>query len=111
MKVHERVKLLREDKKFSQDYIAHQLGLSQSQYSRRESGEIKFIADEISQLAKLLETSISNSFGEETNLFTIYTQNGGNFGQYISLPEKLIEQYEARIKEKDDMIQLLLGNK
>lgn len=107
MKIHEKVKLLREEKKLSQDFIAHQLGLSQPQYSRRESGEIKFIADEIGKLAKALETSISNLYGEETNSFSIQTQNGGNFGQYVTIPEKLIEQYEARLREKDEIISLL----
>ena len=41
------------------------------------------------------------------------TQKGGNFGQYVSIPDKLIEQYEARLKEKDEMIEILkaLGEK
>ena len=107
MLLHEKIKAIREDKKLSQGYLAHELGLDQSQYSRREKGEIQFIPDEIVKLSKLLETTISNLFGEETNVFTIHIQNGGNFGQYVSTHEKLIEQYELRIQEKDDMIALL----
>lgn len=42
MKIHETIKEIREDKKISQEVVAHNLRLSQSQYSRRESGEIKF---------------------------------------------------------------------
>ncbi|WP_452218600.1 helix-turn-helix domain-containing protein [Lacinutrix undariae] len=102
-----KVKLLREDKKISQEFVSHQLGLSQSQYSRRENGEVKFVAEEIGKLAKLLEVSVSHIYGEETNSFTVHTQNGGNFGQYIQVSEKLIEQYEARLKEKDEIILLL----
>lgn len=109
MKLHEKVKQLREDKKLSQDYIAHELGLNQSQYSRRENGQIQFIAEEIKQLAALLETSIAELYGEETVIFNNHDQKGGNFGQYLNIPEKLIEQYEARLKEKDDTIQLLKG--
>lgn len=107
MDISTKVKLLREDKKLSQEFISHQLGLSQSQYSRREKGEVKFIAEEIGKLAKILEVSVSYIYGEETNSFTVHTQNGGNFGQYIQVSEKLIEQYEARLKEKDEMIRLL----
>lgn len=91
MKIHEKVKFIRESQRVSQEHVAYQLGISQSQYSRRENGEIKFIVDEISELAKILETSISNLFDDETNSFVVHTQNGGNFGQYISFPEKLIE--------------------
>lgn len=107
MKLHERVKTIREEKKLSQDSVAHELGLSQSQYSRRESGEIKFDADEIFGLSKALNTKVSELYGEETNVFSINTQNGGAFGQFVTIPDKLIEQYEKRLQEKDEMIALL----
>ena len=99
MKLHEKVKLLRDEKKLSQDYFANELGLDQSQYSRREKGEIQFVPEEIKKLSKLLETTISNLFGEETIIFNNNDQNGGNFGQYLTIPEKLIEQYELRLKK------------
>jgi transcriptional regulator with XRE-family HTH domain len=107
MKLYEKVKLFREDKKLPQEYIAHELGLSQSQYSRRESGSIKFIPEELRKLSKILEIPIAQLFDEESNSFSVQTQNGGNFAQYITLPEKLIDQYEQRIKEKDDIISFL----
>src|SRR5690554_5537091 len=107
MKLHEKVKTIREDKKLSQDFIAHELGLSQSQYSRRENGEIKFDADEILQLSKTLDTKVSELYGEETNVFNNNNQNGGAFGQFVTIPDKLIELYEKRLQEKDEMIELL----
>jgi transcriptional regulator with XRE-family HTH domain len=58
MEISHKVKLIREDKKFSQEYVSHKLGLSQSQYSRRENGEVKFIAEEIGKLAKILEIPV-----------------------------------------------------
>jgi transcriptional regulator with XRE-family HTH domain len=97
MHVHEKIKIIREDKKLSQGFLAHELGLDQSQYSRREKGEIQFVPDEIVKLSKLLDTSISNLFGEETNVFNNIDQKGGNFGQYVSTQDKLIEQYELRL--------------
>lgn len=108
MNIYNRVKLIREDKKYSQEYIAHELGLSQSQYSRRENGEIKFVPQEIRRLAKLLETSVSDLFGEDTTIFNNHDQKGGNFGQHITLSEKVIDLYEARLKEKDKSIDQLL---
>ncbi len=110
MDIATKVKLLREEKKISQEFISHELGLSQSQYSRRENGEVKFVAEEIGKLAKILEVSVSQIYGEATNSFSVHTQNGGNFGQYIQVSEKLIEQYEARLKEKDEMIILIKSN-
>jgi transcriptional regulator with XRE-family HTH domain len=107
MKLHEKVKTIREERKISQGFMAHELGLDQSQYSRREKGEIQFVPEEIIKLSKLLETTISNLFGEETIVFNNNDQKGGNFGQYVTIPEKLIEQYELRLKEKDELIALL----
>lgn len=111
MRLNEKTKTLREEKKLSQSYLAHELGLEQSQYSRREKGEIQFVPDEIVKLSKLLETTISNLFDEQANIFSIQTQNGGYFGQYITVSDKLIEQYELRLKEKDDLIELLRQKK
>lgn len=107
MRLHEKIKHVREERKLSQDFIAHELGLSQSQYSRRESGEIKFIAEEIIQLSKVLETKIADLYGEEGTVFNNHNQNGGAFGQYVTVSDKLIEQFEKRIQEKDEMIELL----
>lgn len=111
MKIHERVKIIREEKKLSQDFIAHELGLSQSQYSRRENGEIKFDVDEILRLSKALETKVSELYGEETNVFNNSNQKGGTFGQFVTIPDKLIEQYENRLQDKDEIIALLKQQK
>ncbi|WP_278354083.1 MULTISPECIES: helix-turn-helix domain-containing protein [Bacteroidota] len=110
MKVYKRVKNLRENKKISQDSVAYELNLNQSQYSRRENGEIPFSAEEIEKLASVMDTKISELYGEETIIFNNHNQKGGAFGQienYVTVPDKLIEQYEKRIEEKETIISLL----
>ncbi len=107
MQLHEKVKYYREAKRMSQDSVAFQLGLDQSQYSRRENGSIKFNSDEISQLCQVLEVTPLELFNSESVIFNNTNQQGGNFGQYIALPEELQKQYELRIKEKDEMIEIL----
>ncbi|MDO6491224.1 MULTISPECIES: helix-turn-helix domain-containing protein [unclassified Cellulophaga] len=105
-----KIKLLREDKKISQEFVSHQLGLSQSQYSRRENGTVKFVAEEIGKLAKILDVSVSFIYNEETNDFTDNTINIDNVRHYINVSKKLIEQYESILKEKDEIILLLKKN-
>ncbi len=107
MKLNEKVKYYREIKRLSQESVAFELGLNQSQYSRRENGSIKFDADEISHLSKILDVSATELFGDEAVIFNNTNQSGGNFGQYIQFPEKTIRQYEKRLLEKDDLIQFL----
>lgn len=104
MKLHQKVKIIRENKKLSQSYIANELGLDQSQYSRREKGEIQFIPDEIVKLASLLDTNISNLFGEKEKPPYIEIENKENL---LLVTDKLIEQYELRLKEKDEVIKTL----
>ncbi|POY40357.1 hypothetical protein C3L50_06840 [Flavobacterium alvei] len=96
MQLHETIKAIRDEKKLSQGYLAFELGLDQSQYSRREKGEIPFTPNEIVKISKLLESSVAYLFGEETTI-----------NQTVSIDEKLIEQYELRIKEKEEIIALL----
>jgi transcriptional regulator with XRE-family HTH domain len=110
MKLHEKIKYIREDRKLSQEFIAHELGLSQSQYSRREKGETKFMAEEIIKISNALQTKISELYGEESVTFTINNQSGrvaGYIEQYNAVSDKLLEQYEKRIAEKDEIIQML----
>lgn len=107
MQIHEKVKLIRESKKLSQVYLAHELGLSQSQYSRREKGEIPFVPNEIVKLSLLLETTISDLFGEEIIMLKKNNENEGKFIQNFTIYKKLIKQYEKRIIEKDELIALL----
>lgn len=107
MKVFERVKTIRERKRISQNAIAYKLDLDQSQYSRRENGRVPFSAAEIEEIAAVLEINISELYGEATATFNNHDQNGGAFGQYITVPDKLIEQYEKRIEEKETIISLL----
>ena len=107
MEIHERVKFYREAKRMSQDSVAFKLGLYQSQYSRRESGMIKFDSDEITKVCEVLDITPMELFNTESVIFNNTNQQGGNFGQYIALPEDLIKQYDLRIKEKDEMITLL----
>ncbi len=107
MKLQDKVKFLRENKRLSQESVAYDLGLSQSQYSRRENGSIKFNSDEIFNLIKILDVNPSELFSDDSIVFNNTNQKGGVFGNIISYPEELIKQYEFRLKEKDDIILLL----
>ncbi len=110
MKIHEAIKEIREEKHYSQEAMAHVLGLTQSQYCRRENGAVRFVAEEIPMLAKELETPIAEIYGEEGHPFTNPTQNGNNFKQKVSMLENLVAKYKALLKEKDEMITFLKTN-
>ena len=107
METFEKVRFFREQKKVSQEFVSTLLNIEQSQFSRRESGQIPFSINELEKLSELFDVEISEFFKEKTVIFTSNNQSGGSFGQYVSVPDRLIEQYEMRLKEKKEMIDLL----
>ncbi len=107
MTVFEKVKFFREKQGYSQEKLAYHLGIEQSQYSRRENGQVKFSIDEVVAISKILNLDISELVSDQTVVFNSSNQSGGSFGQYINIPESLVIQYEQRLKEKDEMISLL----
>ncbi|MDY3317043.1 helix-turn-helix transcriptional regulator [Riemerella anatipestifer] len=110
------IRRLRERKGFSQEYVEQELNISQASYARLENENTKVTVERLSKIAEILETDITEFFNE--NRLSIQTQNNyeGSYGNgYVQnlhienkeATQKLIESYEARIKEKDDIIALL----
>jgi transcriptional regulator with XRE-family HTH domain len=52
-KFYEKIRDIRKLNGFSQEYVSYEIGLSQSQYSRRENGVIEFSYYEVDKLCKL----------------------------------------------------------
>lgn len=109
MKIGQKLKGMRIEKGFSTIEIAEKIGVSESTYRRFENDKSfpdVFTLDKIAKtygkdLADLLPegiTIINNNSGEHfDNVGYIFNQQS----------EKLIEQYEIRLKEKDEQIMLL----
>ena len=115
MHIGEKIKKVRELKNYTQEYMAEQLQISQSQYSRIESGESDLLYSRLEQIAKILETSISEidnideaiSFisknkikGKEVNHFqaknnlNLTTKEEGLYQETKKLYEQIIQQLE-----------------
>ena len=62
-----RIKDLREDHDYSQQYVANYLGMKQPQYSRYERGLRDIPTDILIRLAKLYKTSTDYILGLTTN--------------------------------------------
>lgn len=66
----EKIRKAREEKRYTQDYMAAQLGLNQSTYCRIEKGEIRPSITQVQQIALLL--------GKEFEQLTDPFQQGGH---------------------------------
>ena len=111
-----RIQNIRKNKGYSYENLAHELGISPAAYRKIELHQTKLTLERLSQIANALETKMEDLLGINSN--KIYNQevndNGIGHQEVQTLYaenketiEKLITQYELRIKEKDEMISLL----
>jgi transcriptional regulator with XRE-family HTH domain len=57
-KVISNIKTIRESKNYTTEYLATQLGISQSTYSRKENGDIEFSLPELVKVSEALEVPL-----------------------------------------------------
>jgi transcriptional regulator with XRE-family HTH domain len=63
----DKIRKAREEKRYSQDYLAAYLDLNQSTYCRIESGRIKPSVQQIIAISKLLDVSLDELTNENQN--------------------------------------------
>jgi transcriptional regulator with XRE-family HTH domain len=108
-----KIRKVREIKGLTQEYVAQKLNISQPAYSKIEFGVTKLDEEKIKRLAKIFEVDPSDLLSFDENIiFNNTNQQGGNANVNTlinQLPEKLIEQYEARIKQLEEEVAYLRG--
>lgn len=110
MALGEKLKQARLHKNFSQEYLAEVLGVSQKTYSNFENDKTTPSFSQIEKIAEVLETSVLDFLTSEKISFYNSDNKGGNNGLVINnLSEKLLEQYELRIKKQEEEIAYLKG--
>jgi transcriptional regulator with XRE-family HTH domain len=104
MKIGNKLRVFRTEKGYTQEKIADLLQISQASYSNLENNIGKVDLKTIQKISEIYEI----------DLVSLLNQDGVNFNQNLNtsnndniinqLTEKLIEQYETRLKEKDKII-------
>ncbi len=106
MKTTSIMKILREAKGYSQDYVGSILGIEQNTYSKLENGQIRLTADRIYKLAELYDVVPELFVSKE---LPIVNFNTGSFSKGIINTEKYNEQSPKSVAEiltlKDKIIE------
>lgn len=107
MTLGEKLKKARINKNFTQEYLAEVLQVSQKTYSNFENDKTKPDFHQVEDIAKALEVSVLDFLSGDN--ITINSTNGDHSGFIYQNqhPEKLVEQYEQRLKDKDEEIAFL----
>lgn len=108
-----KIKQIRELKNITQEYVANQLELSTRAYSKIETGETQLTINRLNEISKVLGVDSLEILGfDEKQVFNNCKQDGYIGINHISIPEKLIAQYEKTIKvleNENDLLKSLLS--
>jgi transcriptional regulator with XRE-family HTH domain len=106
--INRKLKNARLTKGFTQDYMGEVIGVTQKQYSRIENGDSPLTITYLEKICKELDLSLQELSATEVKQEN-NNQSGGNAAYLIinEFSDKLIEQYENRLRDKDQEIQFL----
>jgi transcriptional regulator with XRE-family HTH domain len=110
MKVHEKIRFIRESKDWSQEEMATKLNMSVSGYSKIERGETKGYIPKLEQIAKEFDMELMEllSFGER-HLYLISENSNNGCNVIGSSPELVFENQKLHLMlaHKDETIEHL----
>lgn len=113
----EKITDIRKHKGFSHENMGYELDISQVAYSKLEKNQTKLTVERLYKIAKILEVDVSELLNiKHANRFN--QSNKENTTDYLQQIEhfyqenreqnlKIIELYQARIKDKDKFIERL----
>lgn len=81
-----------------------------SNYSRRESGQIKISAEQWQILAKELDVPLEDIYESDENLIFIFNDNSSGNGNIVtnySLPQEILDMYKKHINVLEQEIYYL----
>ena len=108
MKIGEKLKTLRTSKGYTPEIVSEKIGVSKTTYGRYERNESVPDLNILESIANLYELEMFELLSDEKIILNQKNKKGDNNGLVINqLSEKLIDQYEKRINEKDDIIKEL----
>ncbi len=121
MKIHEKIKYLREFNHWTQEEMAERINMSPSGYAKIERGETKLHLDKIQQIAQVFEINVFDLLTSEQNGDTFYNhvhtnssnsiynrcQDNDESKNEIANLKEIIACKDVIIAEKDKQIALL----
>jgi transcriptional regulator with XRE-family HTH domain len=101
MKIGEKLKTLRTSKGYTPEIVSEKIGVSKTTYGRYERNESVPDLNILENIANLYELEMFELLSDEKIILNQNNKKGDNNGLVINqLSEKLIDQYEKKLKTK-----------
>lgn len=95
------IRKYRDEKCYTQEYMANRLGIGQSAYQKIESGESKISVERLTQIARILEKPLESLIiGDQDEHKTSITEK-----ELLLMQKTIILQQERRITELEEKIE------
>jgi|APLak6261658528_1056013.scaffolds.fasta_scaffold31736_2 transcriptional regulator with XRE-family HTH domain len=107
MKVHEKIRILRESKHWSQDEMAAKLDMSLNGYAKIERGETKAYNPHLERIAEVLDIDLVELMPDDKHICVINGDNSTNGHNIIGSSMELafeIQKLQLIITHKDETI-------
>ena len=109
MLVREKIKLLRQSRKWSQEYLAEKLGMSANGYGAIERGDSRITVEKLEELSRLFEVSFGElSDDEAANVFNLMGTNLNLGTQNCSVNSTSSEFESLQLKHELEKTQLVV---
>ncbi|KAB1230253.1 helix-turn-helix domain-containing protein [Chryseobacterium viscerum] len=121
----EKLRFIRKQKGYTQQQVADFIATDVSNYSRKESGDVRIISDEWERIARFLEVPVEEIYEEEeakvivNNDHPIFNDSStsagaiNNLNNYDNIPGSIIENlqgYITLLKEENERLKEELKN-
>jgi transcriptional regulator with XRE-family HTH domain len=110
----EKLRSLRKQRGYTQEYMSNILSTDVSNYCRKENGDVKIFEDEWEKLAKALDVSVEEIKEERVarivnnDNMTFNDQSANNnFNQYYNIPDYILENQQEYINLLKEQIEAL----
>jgi transcriptional regulator with XRE-family HTH domain len=105
-----RIRKIREDHGIKQEYIAEEMGITQSSYGRLEKDDNRLTATKLIKIAEILNVSVSVLFGEKASNI-IHENKGDNAQAQIGTIVQQDREHIASLKEEICFLRKMLEEK
>ncbi len=116
----EKIRMIRELRGFSQEYVALELGIAQNTYSKIETNQTKLTAEMLQKIAEVLNVSPLDIISQQPAIINLQPNQGtqqaiGYIETFVSSQKEFIDKMlsakDEEIKRLQSIIDSLLKNK
>lgn len=92
----QKIKQKRKEQGYSQDYMANQLGITTSAYSKMERGETKIDIDRLKQLSETLKTDVIDLLSDENIVIAYNGDHSVNVNGYSATQTNHVDENQRK---------------